>query len=208
VDVSGKGVSRAKPFLDEKALVTCMAYVDLNPIRVGITHSLENSDFTSIQERLIHHAKKVKNRSYRQYRLLTRRATKHLVGRQSGGKQAKLRVMSEMEGVAKKALPITPQSYFDLLEATCKALHPEEYSVQRITDTLAEKNRLLNELGISAESWLKSVTTFHRHYSVAAGSESALVHFHESRIKSGVSLKHPHKWIRGVNSSRLLYGSS
>jgi len=95
-----------------------------------------------------------------------------------------------------------------LLEATCKALHPEEYSVQRITDTLAEKNRLLNELGISAESWLKSVTTFHRHYSVAAGSESALIHFHESRIKSGVSLKHPRKWIRGINSSRLLYGST
>jgi len=203
-----EGRFKSQALLDEKALVTCMAYVDLNPIRVGITDSLENSDFTSIQERLIHHAKKVKNRSYRQYRLLTRRATKHLVGRQSGGKQAKLRVISETEGVAKKALPITSQSYFDLLEATCKALHPEEYSVQRITDTLAEKNRLLNELGISAESWLKSVTTFHRHYSVAAGSESALVHFHESRIKSGVSLKHPHKWIRGVNSSRLLYGSS
>ena len=203
-----EGRFKSQALLDEKALVTCMAYVDLNPIRVGITDSLENSDFTSIQERLIHHAKKVKNRSYRQYRLLTRRATKHLVGRQSGGKQAKLRVMSEMEGVAKKALPITSRSYFDLLEATRKALHPEEYSVQRITDTLAEKNRLLNELGISAESWLKSVTTFHRHYSVAAGSESALVHFHESRIKLGVSLKHPHKWIRGVNSSRLLYGSS
>jgi len=130
------------------------------------------------------------------------------VGRQSGGKQAKLRLMSEMEGIAEKALPITPQSYFDLLETTCKALQPGEYSAHRITDTLDEKNRLLNDLGISAESWLKSVATFHRHYSVAAGTESALVRFHASRIKSGVSLKHPHKWIRGVKSSRLLYGSS
>ena len=203
-----EGRFKSLALLDEKALVTCMAYVDLNPIRAGITDSLENSDFTSIQERLIYQAKKIKNRSYRQHRLLTRHTTKHLVGRQSGGKQANLRLMSEMEGVADKALPITSQSYFDLLEATCKVLHPQEYSGHRITDTLDEKNRLLNELGITAESWLKSVTTFHRHYSVAAGSESALVHFHESRIKSGVSLKHPHKWIRGVNSSRLLYGSS
>ena len=116
--------------------------------------------------------------------------------------------MSEMEGIAEQPLPITPQSYFDLLETTCKALHPEEYSAHRITDTLDEKNRLLSDLGISAESWLKSVTSFHRHYSVAAGTESSLTHFHESRIKSGVGLKHPHKWIRGVQSSRSLYGST
>ena len=203
-----EGRFKSQALLDEKALVTCMAYVDLNPIRVGITDSLENSDFTSIQERLIHHAKKVKNRSYRQHRLLTRRTTNHLVGRQFGGKQGKLRLMSEMEGVAENGFSITPQSYFDLLEVTCKALHAEEYMAHRITDTLGEKNRLLNGLGISAESWLKSVTTFHRHYSVAAGSELALIHFHESRIKSGVSLKHPRKWIRGINSSRLLYGST
>ena len=203
-----EGRFKSQALLDEKALVTCMAYVDLNPIRAGITNSLENSDYTSIQERLIHQATKTKNRSYRQRRLLSRRTTKHLVGHQSRGSQAKLRLMPKIEGVAKKALPITQQSYCDLLDSTCKAIYPSEYSALRVTGTLDEKNRLLNDLGISAASWLKSVTTFHRHYSVAAGSESALVHFHESRINSGVNLKHPRKWIRGVNSSRLLYGSS
>lgn len=38
--------------LDEKAVLTCMAYVDLNPIRAGITTNLEDSDFTTIQRRL------------------------------------------------------------------------------------------------------------------------------------------------------------
>lgn len=206
-----EGRFKSQALLDEKALVTCMAYVDLNPVRAGVTDSLEGSDFTSIQERLINHAKKVKNRSYRQYRLLTRRNTKHLVGRQAGDRQAKLRLMSEIGGASEasyRPLAITPQSYFDLLETTCKALHPEEYNAHRITDTLDEKNRLLNDLGIDGEAWMKSVTGFHHHYSLAAGTESALVHFHESRIKSGVSLKHPHKWVRGVHSSRSLYGSA
>lgn len=36
----------------EEALLSCMAYVDLNPIRAGIEHSLETSSYTSIQERI------------------------------------------------------------------------------------------------------------------------------------------------------------
>jgi REP element-mobilizing transposase RayT len=36
----------------EEALLSCMVYVDLNPVRAGIATSLETSDHTSIQERL------------------------------------------------------------------------------------------------------------------------------------------------------------
>ena len=88
-----------------------MAYVDLNPIRAGISDSLENSDFTSIQERLIVQAKKVKNRSYRQHRLLTRRAAEHLLGRQTASRQSDLFSMNKMPGCSGDRLPITQRSY-------------------------------------------------------------------------------------------------
>ena len=47
-----EGRFKSQALLDEAALISCMAYVDLNPIRAGRSESLEASEFTSIQERL------------------------------------------------------------------------------------------------------------------------------------------------------------
>ncbi len=202
-----EGRFKSQALLDEKALVTCMAYVDLNPIRAGMSDSLDSSDFTSIQERLINHAKKVKNRSYRQHRLLTRRGAKHLLGRQSRGRQSNLKSLSEFPGVGENTIPISQQSYFELLETTSKALTLFEQEPARATHILDEKQSVLQAVGIPAESWIKSVKHFHRHYGPAAGAESSLIDFHNSRIKAGIDYKYPHKWIRGVQSARLLYGT-
>jgi hypothetical protein len=38
--------------LDESAVLSCMAYVDLNPIRAGIVQDLQTSLYTSIRKRL------------------------------------------------------------------------------------------------------------------------------------------------------------
>ena len=47
-----EGRFKSQALLDEAALIACMAYVDLNPLRSNISNVPEESDFTSIKRRV------------------------------------------------------------------------------------------------------------------------------------------------------------
>ncbi len=47
-----KGRFKSQALLDEQAILSCMVYVDLNPIRTGLCDTLEQSDYTSIKQRI------------------------------------------------------------------------------------------------------------------------------------------------------------
>ena len=60
---SGKGGLNHKHCLMKKAVLVCMAYVDLNPIRAKMVDSVQTAQYTSIFERIHDKASDIDNKA-------------------------------------------------------------------------------------------------------------------------------------------------
>jgi len=107
--------------LDETALLTCMMYVDLNPIRAGINNTLEDSEFTSIQDRLF---------AFSEQRKKTKTKNKSSVDK--GEARCDLLSFKGGESLAndaQKGLPFSLVDYFQLIDWTGRAIRDDKKGV-------------------------------------------------------------------------------
>ncbi|MEZ5489326.1 MAG: transposase [Gammaproteobacteria bacterium] len=200
-----EGRFKSQALLDEKALVTCMAYVDLNPARAGLSETPEGSDFTSIQERLVNHARRVKQRSRQQKSLL--RHYGEYFEQQRRLKTSGARLMSFDTGgssVAEHSLPIRQQDYFDLVAWSASRLPGKAAETGFATRQAADQ--VLERLGIKPSAWLDTMNYFHKYFYQAAGDPGSLQHFQERRARSNV-VRFRNRWIRGIRPATRLYGT-
>ncbi|MCP4881147.1 MAG: transposase, partial [Gammaproteobacteria bacterium] len=58
-----EGRFKSQALLDEKAVLACMAYVDLNPIRAKMADAVQTAEYTSIFERIHDKASHIDNQS-------------------------------------------------------------------------------------------------------------------------------------------------
>jgi REP element-mobilizing transposase RayT len=142
-----EGRFRSQALLDEAALLTCMSYVDLNPIRAGLADSLASSDFTSIQQRIAERTAAHASDSVVTPRIpvLSRFAT---------------------EGDVDPDLPIDLESYTDLLAATGAAVR----SSSRDSRLGAAHERVLKQVGIRSVHWIEAVREYHRRFFAMVGT--------------------------------------
>lgn len=139
-----EGRYKSQALLDEAALLSCMVYVDLNPVRAGIAESPEASDFTSIQERL--HA------AAKQQRL------DRCLSRFQRGREA----MPE-------EIPMHRNDYFELVDWTGRAIREDKKG--HIPDHLGH---ILKRLQIEPDHWLGAVTNIEIRFHKALGAMDAM----------------------------------
>jgi len=157
-----EGRFKSQALLDEKALLTCMAYVDLNPIRAKVNDSVEESEYTSVFERIhdkSHHAEK----HYSIHKPLVKFIGSEL----------------KLQGIA-----FTLSDYFDLVDWTGRTIREDKRGA-----IPAQTPHLLGVLGLDNETWLGLANDFGKEYHGAVGSLEELAIFAEHTGKRWISGK-------------------
>ena len=146
-----EGRFRSQALLDEAGLLTCMSYVDLNPIRAGMATSLEESDFTSIQQRLADVARE--------------HASDETAAAHGACERTTVRpelVQFAEAGVTpgEETLPVDFDSYVDLLKATGATVRSGSPEAA-LPDSAV---RTLERLEIRSEHWLETIRTYRQRF--------------------------------------------
>jgi REP element-mobilizing transposase RayT len=157
-----QGRFKAVKLLDEAAVLACVAYVDLNPIRAGLCETLEQSDFTSAQRRIESLPLSV-NSQIRPDGWLAPVDLQE--GTRPPGPQAQLALEhSRRRASFKGFLPLTTGEYLLLAEWTGRQLARGKARIPE------EVPPLLARLGIAEEDWLSLAHNFGRLFHRVAGA--------------------------------------
>lgn len=167
-----EGRFKATVLESDEAVAACMAYVDLNPIRADLADTPENSDFTSVQERMtdVASAEDVQSADAKDARIEHGPKAGWLSPIAQEPARKKVRSKQVSRRVSNKGcLPMTLPEYLELVDWTGRQLHPDKRGV-----ISKDVPAVVERLGSSAEIWIHYVKKFatRRHLRVERRSDA------------------------------------
>ena len=192
-----EGRFKSQALLDETALLSCMVYVDLNPIRAKMSDTLQDSDFTSIQERIRVFAEKENKRKQRKTDDVNALAAEFRHSKKEIKKMAQPVKLLPLVGPLTndnndKGISFSPLDYFELIDWTGRAIREDKRGY-----IPPEIRPILQELGVQEKNWVKSVKYFgSRFYHIAGALD---------KIKYVANKTENIKWFKGSGFSQELY---
>jgi len=174
-----EGRFKSQALLDEAALIACMAYVDLNPIRAGMADTPEESEYTSIQQRI---------------------AAVRSTDQSSTAVQAESEDLSEviprLMGFSGRldddhGLPCELKDYLELVDWSGRAIHPHKRG--KIAD---QQPKILQRLQIEPSAMLNYLSHKEDRFHHVIGSKSSI---REAAAKLG------RKFLQGIAAAERLF---
>ncbi len=173
-----EGRFKSQALLDEGAVLSAMAYVDLNPIRAKIAETPEESAFTSIQERIQMLTEQLKKNISIEHAVqppyLMPFASKHIT-----------------ENDKTNVIDFTLTDYLQLIDTTGRILREDKRGA--IPSNLIP---ILARLHLNANEWLNLVTKLQNQFSYAIGHSAALLEFNRGNH---------HQSPKGMTAARHYY---
>jgi putative transposase len=211
---------KCQALLDEAAIAACMVYVDLNPIRAGLAATPEQSDFTSIQERI---------RAWQQQTMTTTSVAAREAAQQmpSGSFHGETLIPENASNISnpisgliptgalsfdgatlsahwlcpipsdcqrRGILRMTAAEYFDLVDKSGRMMRSDKRGA--IDADLAP---ILLRIGANPEAWLDTISRFGSKFRLAAGLLSNLRNFANQLGR---------RWLKGVATARVAFASA
>jgi putative transposase len=170
---------KCQALLDEAAIAACMVYVDLNPIRAGLAGTPEESDFTSIQERIRTWQMDVSDMSESLANKTFSDCWLCPIGSESGRR-----------GI----LPITAVEYFGLVDKSGRTIRSDKRG-----SIDAELAPILLRIGANPEAWPDTISRFGCKFHLVAGLLSNLRRFADQLGR---------RWFKGVTSAQAAFAIS
>tara|TARA_R110002124_G_scaffold134171_5_gene296832 strand:+ start:2820 stop:3803 length:984 start_codon:yes stop_codon:yes gene_type:complete len=153
-----EGRFKSQALLDESALIACMVYVDLNPIRAKVEKTPETSKHTSIKKRV--HA--IKNNQVQPKNLMP--------------------FVGNLKQNMPKGIVYSLEDYCELVQTTSRCILND-----KIGYIDNGQSTILERLGLNSAQWLTLTTEFEKHFFCAAGAELMMNvfkrHTHHQRIR-------------------------
>ncbi|PVZ72439.1 transposase [Pelagibaculum spongiae] len=177
-----EGRFKAQALLDEQAILTCMAYVDLNPLRAGMAKTPEQSDYTSIQQRILRNTKVGKKPADADIEVISNETSKANLAI-----KPKLKPFKSKDPLQEN-IPFSYQDYLILVDQTARIIRSGKAAMDNTLPPIIER------LNIDQTVWIQTMgqggNKFHR----AVGCLASL-------RKHAVQLKQ--FWVGGSGSDRL-----
>ena len=142
---------KSQALLTEEALLSCMAYVDLNPVRAAMAKTPEASEHTSIRERLTH--------TFDLAEAIQAQTDQRFLNQFPVALKPLAQFENAHRNEPQHGILFTLKDYLELVDYTGRAIHPNKRG--HISEY---QPPILSRLGLSPEEWLTEATEFEARY--------------------------------------------